>query len=191
MNLGITSCGTECRVVGAGIFLDGAAGRSRRRARGTLDTRRSLASAWIKLASTQNLRRRPGLRGRSAAGRLEQPSQQIGLAKAATAVLREGRVVRHRAVEPEPAEPPVGKVRMTSSPNPTPQRNPALPLVERKGTALGRLPLPVSVRSAGRSCCFRTRVRRARPGNPCIRSPSRTRSGRCRPRRRGWRCGRA
>jgi len=44
--------------------------------------------------------------------RLEQPPQQIALAKAAMPVLREGRVVGHRAIEPEPAEPPVGEIQM-------------------------------------------------------------------------------
>lgn len=41
---------------------------------------------------------------------LEQPSQQIAFAKAAMPVLREGRMVGHRAIEPEPTEPPVGEV---------------------------------------------------------------------------------
>ena len=43
---------------------------------------------------------------------LEQSPQQVAVTKAAMAVLREGRVVGHLAVEPEPAEPAVGEVQM-------------------------------------------------------------------------------
>src|SRR3546814_7439481 len=38
-------------------------------------------------------------------GRLEQLTQKVAVAEAAVPVLGEGRVIRHRAVEPEPAEP--------------------------------------------------------------------------------------
>jgi hypothetical protein len=36
--------------------------------------------------------------------RLEQTSQQVTIAKAAVAVLRKARMIRHRAVEPKPAK---------------------------------------------------------------------------------------
>jgi hypothetical protein len=42
--------------------------------------------------------------------RLEQLAQQIAVAKAPVPVLREGRVIRYRAVETDPAEPPIGQV---------------------------------------------------------------------------------
>ena len=45
-------------------------------------------------------------------GRLEHLAQQIALAEATVPVLREGRVVGHRAIEPEPAEPTVGEVQV-------------------------------------------------------------------------------
>ena len=49
---------------------------------------------------------------RDAAGdrRLEQLAEQIALAKATMPVLREGRVVGHRAVQTQPAEPAIGEV---------------------------------------------------------------------------------
>jgi hypothetical protein len=49
---------------------------------------------------------------RDAAGdrRLEQLAEQIALTKAAVPVLGEGRVVRHRAVQAQPAEPAIGEV---------------------------------------------------------------------------------
>lgn len=42
--------------------------------------------------------------------RLEDLAQQIAVAEAAVAVLREGRVIGHVALEPEPAEPAIGEV---------------------------------------------------------------------------------
>jgi hypothetical protein len=44
--------------------------------------------------------------------RLEDAPQQIALAEAAMPVLGEGRVIRHLANEPEPAEPPVSQIEM-------------------------------------------------------------------------------
>lgn len=44
--------------------------------------------------------------------RLEQHAQKIAIAEAAVAVLEEGRVVGHRAIETQPAEPSVSKVEM-------------------------------------------------------------------------------
>src|ERR1700730_6284880 len=43
---------------------------------------------------------------------LEQLAQQIAIAEAAMPILREGRVVRHLAIEAEPAEPTVGEVQV-------------------------------------------------------------------------------
>jgi hypothetical protein len=44
--------------------------------------------------------------------RLEEPAQQVAVAETAVAVLREGRMIRHRAIKAEPAEPPVGQVQV-------------------------------------------------------------------------------
>ena len=44
--------------------------------------------------------------------RLEQLAQEIAVAEAAVPVLREGRVVRHVALQAEPAEPAIGEVEM-------------------------------------------------------------------------------
>ena len=44
--------------------------------------------------------------------RLEQAPQEIALAEAAVPVLREGRVVGHIAVQPEPTEPAIGQIEM-------------------------------------------------------------------------------
>jgi hypothetical protein len=44
--------------------------------------------------------------------RLEQVPQDIALTEAAMPVAREGRVIRHLAVEPQPAEPAIGQVQM-------------------------------------------------------------------------------
>ena len=44
--------------------------------------------------------------------RLEQLAQEITIAEAAMTVLREGRVIRHVALQTEPAEPPIGQVQM-------------------------------------------------------------------------------
>jgi hypothetical protein len=41
---------------------------------------------------------------------LEQASQQIAIAEAAMSLLREGRMVGHIAIEPEPAKPTIGKI---------------------------------------------------------------------------------
>ena len=72
-----------------------------------------LASALIRLASTA----KPSPPTRPSAmqrrdDRLEQLAQQVALAEAAVAVLREGRVVGHVAVQPQPAEPAIGEVEM-------------------------------------------------------------------------------
>jgi hypothetical protein len=45
-------------------------------------------------------------------GHLEQLPQQIAVAEAAMPVLREGRVIRHRAIETEPAKPAIDQVQM-------------------------------------------------------------------------------
>ena len=45
-------------------------------------------------------------------GRLEQLAQEIALAEAAMTVLREGGMVGHTALQPEPAEPAIGEVQM-------------------------------------------------------------------------------
>jgi hypothetical protein len=45
-------------------------------------------------------------------GRLEHLAQQIALAETAVPVLREGRVIRHRTIETEPAEPAVAEVQV-------------------------------------------------------------------------------
>jgi len=44
--------------------------------------------------------------------RLEHLAQQVAVAETAVPVLREGRMVRHRAIQPEPAEPPVCQVQV-------------------------------------------------------------------------------
>ncbi len=44
--------------------------------------------------------------------RFEQRAQQVAIAEAPVAVLREGRVVGHVAVQPQPAEPAIGQVQM-------------------------------------------------------------------------------
>src|SRR4051812_37005690 len=69
-----------------------------------------LASALIIDASTA--KPSPPTSPSDAAGDrpLEQLSEQIALAKATVPVLREGRVVRHRAVQAQPAEPAIGEV---------------------------------------------------------------------------------
>jgi len=50
---------------------------------------------------------------------LEQPPQQIAVAEPAVAVLREGRMIRHRTAGPEAAEPPVGQVQVNFFAEPT------------------------------------------------------------------------
>ena len=54
---------------------------------------------------------------RDAAGdrQLEQLAEQIALPKAAVPVLREGRGVRHRAVQAQPAEPAIGEVEVNAT----------------------------------------------------------------------------
>ena len=42
--------------------------------------------------------------------RLEQSTQQVALTKATVPVLREGRVIRHVTIQPEPAEPPICEI---------------------------------------------------------------------------------
>ncbi len=44
--------------------------------------------------------------------RLEQLAEHVAVAEAPMPVLREGRVIRNRAVEPQPAEPTIGEVQM-------------------------------------------------------------------------------
>src|SRR5215472_19081261 len=44
--------------------------------------------------------------------RLEHAAQQIALAEATVPVLREGRMIRHRTIEPKPAEPAVAEVQV-------------------------------------------------------------------------------
>jgi len=39
-------------------------------------------------------------------------AQEITISEAAVTVLRKGRVIRHLALQPEPAEPPIGEVQM-------------------------------------------------------------------------------
>src|SRR5580700_8310473 len=78
---------------------------------GTLRCR--LASALIMLASTAKPSppTSPSAMQRQHR-RLEHLAQQIAVAEAAVPVLREGRVVRHRALEPEPTEPAVAEVQV-------------------------------------------------------------------------------
>ncbi len=72
-----------------------------------------LASALIRLASTAKPSppTSPSAMQRSHGG-LEQLAQEVAVAEAAVAVLREGGVIGHVAFEPEPAEPAVGEVQM-------------------------------------------------------------------------------
>jgi len=105
MNFGVTSaCRAKGRIVEDGqVFLDrNARRRSGGRPAAPSTRLRSLASAWIKLASTAKpstgamAALQDGLESAVAANR----SRESGPWR----FLREGRVVRHRAVEPEPAE---------------------------------------------------------------------------------------
>src|SRR5438552_173635 len=108
------ACRAECRIVEDGeILLDRTAGRIRWQTRGTLD---AVAVAGVGLDQA-------GIDGKALAAdqslvdaalqyRLEQTSQKVTIAKAAVAVLRECRMVRHRAVEPKPAKPAVRKVQV-------------------------------------------------------------------------------
>src|SRR5439155_5921069 len=95
----------------AKIFLDGAAGRSRRQTRGPLDTG---AVAGIGLDQT-------GINGEAFTAdqalidaplqdRREQAPQQIAVAEAAVAVLREGRMIGHFAVETLSTKPAIRQV---------------------------------------------------------------------------------
>ncbi len=74
---------------------------------------RSLASAWIRLASTAKPSppTRPFVDAALQHG-LEQPAQQITVAEAAMPVLRESRVIGHLAIEAQPAKPAVGQVQV-------------------------------------------------------------------------------
>jgi hypothetical protein len=53
--------------------------------------------------------------------RLEHLAQQIALAETAVPVLREGRVIRHRAIESKPAKPPAGEVQANLLAQPPPR----------------------------------------------------------------------
>src|SRR4051794_11809943 len=72
-----------------------------------------LASAAIRLAVDSEGRpiNQPFCHAASDHG-LEQLAQQIAIAEAAMPILGEGRVVRHLAIEAEPAEPAVGEVQV-------------------------------------------------------------------------------
>jgi hypothetical protein len=98
------------------IFFDGAAGRIRRQTRGTLN---AAAVAGIGLDQTgvngEAFTPDQPLGDAALQHAFGQTPQQIALTKAAVPVLREGRVVGHRAVEPEPAEPPTISMRIISS----------------------------------------------------------------------------
>ena len=114
MNFGSTwRRAAEGRIVEHGQILpDGMAqGRRRGSHRSPGVERCRLASALIRLASTAKpspptspsaMQRRDR--------RLEQLAQQIAVAEAPMPVLREGRVVGHRAVQAEPAEPAIGEI---------------------------------------------------------------------------------
>lgn len=99
----------ERRIVESGeIFLDRTARCIRRQAPGTLDT---VAIPRVRVDQTGVDRKafaaHQPLVDAPLQHRREQPPQQIALAKAAVAGLREGRVIRYTAVETEPAEPSV------------------------------------------------------------------------------------
>src|SRR5205814_2202000 len=72
---------------------------------------RSLASAWIRLASTAKPSRADqALIDAPLQHRLEQAPQQIAVAEAAVAVLREGRMIGHFAVETQSTKPAIRQV---------------------------------------------------------------------------------
>jgi len=107
-------CRAERGIVEDGqIFFDGTAGRIRRQAGTTLD---AVAVAGIGMDQT-------GVDGKPFAAHqplgnaalqyaLEQTPQQVAVTKPAMAVLREGRVIRHRALKSQPAKPSVGEVQV-------------------------------------------------------------------------------
>ena len=108
----ILGCGAERGIIeDSEIFFNGAAGCVKRQARGSRDTG---AVAGIGLDQTgvdsEPFATDQPLGDAALQHALEQTSQQVALTKAAVAVLREGRVVGHRAIEPELAEPPVRQV---------------------------------------------------------------------------------
>jgi hypothetical protein len=93
------------------IFFDGAARRIRRQPRGTFDAG---AIAGVGLDQT-------GIDGEAFAADktfldaalqngLEKPAQQVAVTEAAVPVLREGRMIGHRAVETQSAKPAIRQV---------------------------------------------------------------------------------
>jgi hypothetical protein len=69
-----------------------------------------LASALIRLASTANPS--PPLLDPAAQDALEHATEKIDLPEAAVPVLGECGVIRHRPIQTEPTEPPVGRIEM-------------------------------------------------------------------------------
>src|SRR4029077_16893557 len=69
-----------------------------------------LASALIRLASTAKASPPKTLSDAALQDRLKDASQEIALAKTAMPILGEGGMIGDIAVEPEPAEPPVGQI---------------------------------------------------------------------------------
>ena len=106
-------CGTERGIIEGGeIFLDRATGRLWRQActsdpRALADVRPDQAGVDGKAFATDQ----PFVDAALQHG-LEQPPQQIALPETAVRVLREGRVIRHLAFEPQTAEPAVGEVQV-------------------------------------------------------------------------------
>jgi hypothetical protein len=113
MNFGVhLGCGAERRVVEHGhVLVDRAARRFRRQAPRSVNAALAvgvgLDQAGIDcetVAADQPL-------GHAAAhDGLEDVAQQVAVAEAAVAVLGEGRVIGHGALQAEPAEPSVGQV---------------------------------------------------------------------------------
>src|SRR4029077_10760383 len=69
-----------------------------------------LASALMRLASTANPPPPTRPSRMQHAGLSQRAPQQIALAETAMPVLREGGMIGHIAVEPEPAEPPIRQI---------------------------------------------------------------------------------
>src|ERR1700741_3230600 len=71
-----------------------------------------LAFALMRLASTANPSPPTRPSRMQHAGLSQRAPQEIDLAETAMPVLREGGMIGHIAVEPEPAEPPVGQIKV-------------------------------------------------------------------------------
>src|SRR5207248_1437807 len=113
MNLGMTSLAAPNAASSRTARYSSTARPAASRGRPAAPSRRarSLASAWIRLASTANPSppTRPSAMQRCSTVSNNRRSRSL-FAETAMAVLREGRMIGHLAVEPEPAKPAIRQV---------------------------------------------------------------------------------